>query len=80
MLHYSESGGVSSGYCVEEDMLLHVKETRAVQISFPVEEATENQYIKCSSLFTYLCECWNRGHHRAKHSDNSASHKCHPES
>lgn len=65
MLHYSESGGVSSGYCVEEDMLLHVKETWAVQISFPVEEPAENQSIKCSSLFTYLSECWSRGHHRA---------------
>lgn len=65
MLHYSESGGVSSGYYVEEDMLLHVKETWAVQISFPVEEPAENQCIKCSSLFTYLCECWSRGHHWA---------------
>lgn len=24
-----------------------------------------NRDIKCSSLFTHLCECCNRGHHRA---------------
>lgn len=36
-----------------------------MQISFPVEEATENQSIKCCSLFTYLYEGCNRGHHRA---------------